>query len=50
MDFIEHRGYDVAAIARAFVVNTATDDLQQGASTITQQLVRMRFLSTRKNI
>ena len=47
-DFYEHRGYDVAAIARAFVMNTATDELKQGGSTITQQLVRMRFLSTEK--
>lgn len=46
--FFDHRGYDVAAIVRAFAVNTATDDLQQGASTITQQVVRMRFLSTEK--
>jgi len=47
-EFYEHRGYDVAAIARAFVMNTSTDDISQGASTITQQLVRMRFLSTEK--
>ncbi|WP_342505831.1 transglycosylase domain-containing protein [Sporosarcina sp. FSL K6-2383] len=46
--FFEHRGYDVAAIVRAFAINTATDDLKQGASTITQQVVRMRFLSTEK--
>jgi len=46
--FFEHRGYDVTAIARAFAVNTATDDVRQGASTITQQVVRMRFLSTEK--
>jgi penicillin-binding protein 4 len=46
--FFEHRGYDVAAIARAFAVNTVSDDIRQGASTITQQLVRMRFLSTDK--
>lgn len=47
-EFYEHRGYDVAAIARAFLMNTSTDHLSQGASTITQQLVRMRFLSTEK--
>ena len=47
-DFYVHRGYDVSAIARAFVMNTATDELKQGGSTITQQLVRMRFLSTDK--
>lgn len=46
--FYEHRGYDIAAIVRAFAVNTVTDDIRQGASTITQQVVRMRFLSTEK--
>lgn len=46
--FYEHRGYDVTAIARAFVVNASTDKLSQGGSTITQQLVRMRFLSADK--
>ncbi|KAA0944027.1 penicillin-binding protein [Sporosarcina sp. ANT_H38] len=46
--FFEHKGYDIAAIARAFAVNAATDDVSQGASTITQQVVRMRFLSTEK--
>lgn len=46
--FFEHRGYDVAAIVRAFAVNTSKDDMRQGASTITQQVVRMRFLSTEK--
>src|SRR5690606_15573172 len=46
--FFEHRGYDVAAIVRAFAVNAVSDDTKQGASTITQQVVRMRFLSTEK--
>ncbi len=46
--FYEHRGYDVAAIARAFAVNAMSDDMSQGASTITQQVVRMRFLTTEK--
>ncbi len=46
--FYEHRGYDIAAIIRAFTINTATDDVRQGASTITQQVVRMRYLSTEK--
>lgn len=46
--FYEHKGYDVTAIARAFLANTKTDNLSQGGSTITQQLVRMRFLSTDK--
>lgn len=47
-EFYNHRGFDIAAIVRAFVVNAQKDDLKQGASTITQQLVRMRFLSPEK--
>lgn len=47
-EFYNHRGYDIAAIVRAFIVNTQTDALKQGASTITQQLVRLRFLSAEK--
>ncbi|QTD42686.1 transglycosylase domain-containing protein [Sporosarcina sp. Te-1] len=46
--FYEHRGYDVSAIARAFAVNAASDDRKQGGSTITQQVVRMRYLTTEK--
>ncbi|MFS0688921.1 transglycosylase domain-containing protein [Sporosarcina sp. 179-K 8C2 HS] len=46
--FFEHKGYDVAAIVRAFAVNARNDDMSQGGSTITQQVVRMRFLTTEK--
>ncbi len=46
-EFYNHRGYDVAAIARAILANS-DDNRQQGASTITQQLVRMKFLTTEK--
>lgn len=47
-DFYDHIGFDISAIARAFIVNTKEQDVQQGASTITQQLVRMRYLSEEK--
>ena len=47
-EFYDHLGYDVGAIFRAFAINTASEDRQQGASTITQQVVRMRFLSNEK--
>jgi membrane peptidoglycan carboxypeptidase len=40
-NFYEHNGVDVRGIARAFVANTAADEVTQGASTITQQLVRL---------
>ena len=47
-EFYTHRGYNLSAIIRAFVVNAKADDKQQGASTITQQLIRMQYLSTEK--
>ncbi|MGN7477572.1 transglycosylase domain-containing protein [Solibacillus silvestris] len=46
--FYNHIGFDVSAIARAFIANTSEQSIQQGGSTITQQLVRMRYLSTDK--
>ncbi|MEK4130976.1 transglycosylase domain-containing protein [Solibacillus sp. FSL W8-0474] len=47
-NFYNHIGFDVSAIARAFIANTSEQSIQQGGSTITQQLVRMRYLSTDK--
>jgi penicillin-binding protein 4 len=47
-NFYDHIGFDVSAIARAFLANTSDQSIQQGGSTITQQLVRMRYLSTEK--
>lgn len=47
-DFYNHIGFNVSAIMRAVVVNSSTDSVQQGGSTITQQLVRMRYLSEEK--
>ncbi|TSB44799.1 transglycosylase domain-containing protein [Alkalicoccobacillus porphyridii] len=43
--FYEHEGYDTAGIARAFVANAQSSELEQGGSTITQQLVRNIYLS-----
>lgn len=48
-EFYNHVGFDVSAITRAFVTNSQSDDVQQGGSTITQQLVRMRYLTTEKS-
>lgn len=39
--FYDHNGVDTKGIARAFVANQTAGDIQQGASTITMQLVRM---------
>ncbi|HUF73625.1 MAG TPA: penicillin-binding protein 1B [Gammaproteobacteria bacterium] len=40
-----HIGVDFRAIARAALVNVTAGEIQQGASTLTQQLVRSFFLS-----
>ena len=47
-EFFHHIGFDVSAIFRAVMANSAGNSLQQGGSTITQQLVRMRYLSEEK--
>lgn len=46
--FYQHMGFDMAAITRAFMVNNSSGESAQGGSTITQQLVRMRYLSQEK--
>lgn len=47
--FYDHIGFDVTAIARAFMANSESGASSQGGSTITQQLVRMRYLSQEKS-
>ncbi|MFZ4451820.1 transglycosylase domain-containing protein [Salibacterium aidingense] len=43
--FFEHEGVDIAAVGRALAVNTKTGTIEEGASTITQQVVRNLYLS-----
>lgn len=43
--FFEHKGYDMPAIVRALIANAKSDSIQQGASTITQQVVKNLFLT-----
>jgi membrane peptidoglycan carboxypeptidase len=40
-NFYEHIGVDARGIARAFIANTGAGDITQGASTVTQQFVRL---------
>lgn len=42
--FYEHVGFDFAAISRAIIENTKSSSIEQGGSTITQQLSRNLFL------
>ena len=49
-DFYTHIGFDLSAIIRAVVANSNSNTTSQGGSTITQQLVRMRYLSEEKHM
>lgn len=43
--FYRHSGFDLGGIARATVVNVEAGQIEEGASTITQQLVKNLFLT-----
>ena len=43
--FYKHKGFDIESIIRATVVNVESGQIEEGASTITQQLVKNLFLS-----
>ncbi|HBG49360.1 MAG TPA: hypothetical protein DDW90_07655 [Cyanobacteria bacterium UBA9971] len=47
-NFYSHRGFDPVALARSTVSNIMARKIVQGASTITQQLARILFLSQEK--
>ena len=47
--FFDHRGLDGRAIARAALANLLAGGIEQGGSTITQQLVKIRSLSPRRS-
>lgn len=47
-NFYKHKGYDVSGLARSTFVNLLSGHVVQGASTITQQLARILFLSNEK--
>lgn len=48
--FYKHPGFDLTRILGAVVSNLRTGDFGQGASTITQQLVKLSHLSSQKTI
>ena len=47
--FYEHNGIDMRGIFRAIFVNLRSGDLSEGASTITQQVIKNNVLSTEKS-
>lgn len=48
--FYEHPGFDIKAIIRAIKIDLETGAKSQGASTITQQLIRATFLTAEKSV
>ncbi len=44
--FYTHKGFDLFGIARAVLVNVEAGEIQEGASTITQQTVKNLFLTS----
>jgi membrane peptidoglycan carboxypeptidase len=44
--FYQHNGVDLKGFARAFIANKTSGEVEQGASTITMQLVRMSLTFT----
>ncbi|MCH1625500.1 transglycosylase domain-containing protein [Ferdinandcohnia quinoae] len=46
--FYEHIGFDITGIGRAALINLQSESIEQGGSTITQQLSRNLFLTTEK--
>ncbi len=49
-NFDEHKGFSLSGIARAALVNFRSGELQQGGSTLTQQLVKSYFLTNERTI
>ena len=47
-NFYKHKGYDLMGLGRSMVANILAGKVVQGASTITQQLSRILFLSNEK--
>lgn len=49
-NFYKHRGIDFRGVARAFLVDVFSGNLQQGGSTITQQLIKNLLLGKERTI
>ena len=47
-NFYHHRGFDTLGLVRSAITNLRAGKLKQGASTITQQLARILFLSNER--
>ena len=47
-NFYKHSGFDILGLIRSTLVNIKAGEVKQGASTITQQLARILFLSNER--
>lgn len=47
-NFYRHRGFDTVGMVRSTIANVSSGSVKQGASTITQQLARILFLSNER--
>lgn len=47
-NFYHHRGFDTLGMVRSTIANISSGQVKQGASTITQQLARILFLSNER--
>ena len=47
--FYDHSGFDIESIARATMVNVEAGEIEEGGSTITQQLAKNLFLSQERS-
>ncbi len=48
--FFDHHGVDGRAVARALLANVRSGEVVQGGSTITQQLIKLRDLSSKRTL
>lgn len=46
--FYQHKGFDIEGIIRSFIINLASGDIEQGATTITQGYVKNVYLPEEK--
>ena len=49
-DFWDHGGYDGRAIVRALVANVRAGEVEQGGSTITQQVAKQNFVGNEQSV
>ena len=49
-NFYYHRGFSIQGIIRAAIANSKDENIQQGGSTITQQLIKNRLLSSERTL